>query len=226
MANALFEVDYGLQVGDQKWFSANGDIVSSGNLTVGNIIVSGSYSVTNTNVENTTLLEALNFSTGNAFISGGAIGMTTGGVASPMANIYATTAYFTNFSTANGHITGTDSSVGVLHDETVSAVAKVYATTAYFNNLSSGNIYQAGVQSIQSANTFITGGAIGVSAAGAVSAVANVYASGKSYFAHMSSGNVTMTGDITQSATGTFTYTANTLPPKQYVDVMSVVFGS
>lgn len=224
MANALFDVDYGLRVGNQVWFSGNGDIVSTGNITVGNIVVSGAYSVTNTNVENTTLLEAVNFSTGNAFITGGSIGVGTNGTTSPVANVYATTAYFTNFSTANGHITGSGTSVGVYHDETVSAVAKVYATTAYLNNLSAGNIYQASTQSIQTSNVAILGGNIGMGYNKNVSAVGNVYAT-IGLFTNMSSGNITMTGDITQSTTGTFTYAANTLPPKQYVDVMTVVFG-
>jgi len=98
---------------------------------------------------------------------------------------------------------------------------------------------------LSSPNVFITGGSIGVGTNGTVSEMANVYAQlgrfGSLSIANVwitggrattlvatnfSSGNVLMTGDITQSATGTFSYNANTLQPKQYTDVMSVVFGN
>jgi glutaredoxin len=138
--------------------------------------------------------------------------------------------YANNLSSPNVFITG--GSLGVNTDGTVSEMANVYAQLGRFSSLSSPNV-------------FITGGSVGVNPDGTVSEMANVYAQLGRFSSlsianvmitsgnvttlvatNFSSGNVLMTGDITQSATGTFSYNANTLPPKQYTDVMSVVFGS
>jgi hypothetical protein len=123
----------------------------------------------------------------------------------------------------NISVTGATSITNLQYENTV---------VQYANNLSSPNV-------------FITGGSLGVNTDGTVSEMANVYAQLGRFSSlsianvmitsgnvitlvanNFSSGNVLMTGDITQSATGTFSYNANTLPPKQYTDVMSVVFGS
>jgi hypothetical protein len=256
MANALFDVDTGLRVGGNYWFASNGNITTTGTIIAGNIQVTGATSVTNINIENTTYQQATNFSTANAWISGGAIGVDVTGTVSPVANVYATLAYIDNFSSPNiqitsgsvttlvatnfssgnarvtgGSITGGTGAFTTLVADNFSS-ANVYqsaAGTLVATNFSSGNIYQSAAGTLvatnfSSGNAAITGTQtyIGGNNSGKV---ANVYAT-LGYFGQMSSGNITMTGDITQSATGTFTYAANTLPPKQYVDVMSVVFGS
>ena len=39
-------------------------------------------------------------------------------------------------------------------------------------------------------------------------------------------GDITTTGNVVMSSAQTVSYNANSLPPKQYVDVIAVVFGS
>lgn len=400
MANALFEIESGLRIGDNYWFTSNGNIITTGTIVAGNIQVTGSSSVTNVEYENVDYLETNNFSTGNAAITGGQtyIG---GSNANRIANIYATLAdissnvligqnlfigpsasskalstptivaidngsayaqmaminsagtgssdYAAYSSTGNdaggwvdmgiagetfndgsytitkpndsylfarplsntygGNLVLATSEAGSYNDM-VFAVGAFHANaevarfhgnisttgylnlgytkqatsatsaalvvaggvgvtnglyvngTSYLQQFSAGNIYQAGgSQSIQTANLVMSGGSIGTTAAGVVSAIANIFATNATFtslqasnvaitggnigmgynrnvsllgnvyastamFTNLGSGNILMSGDITQSTTGTFSYSANTLPPKQYVDVMAVVFGN
>ena len=106
MANALFEVESGVRVGDNYWFSSNGNIVTAGTIVAGNIQVTGATSITNINIENTTYQYATNFSSPNVWVTGGSIGVQTNGTVSPIANIYATLGNFTNFSSGNIVATG------------------------------------------------------------------------------------------------------------------------
>ena len=197
MANKLFDVETGLKIGDSYWFSGNGNIIASGTIVAGNIQVTGATSVTTIQYENTAYQYASNLSSPNVFITGGSLGVGTDGAVSPMANLYAELGRFSSLSIANVLITGAS------------------ATTLVATNFSTGNATITG-----STTT------IGIAAGGSASPIANLYASGVGNFGSITTANVLMTGDITQSATGTFSYDARTLAPKQYIDVMSVVFGT
>jgi len=215
MANKLFDVETGLKIGDSYWFSGNGNIIASGTIVAGNIQVTGATAVTNIQYENTVYQYATNLSSPNVFITGGSLGVGTDGTVSEMANLYAQLGRFSSLSIANALITGAS------------------ATTLVATNFSSGNIYQSAADTFVTTN-FSTGNAtitgstttIGIAAGGSASPIANLYASGVGNFGSITTANVLMTGDITQSATGTFSYDARTLAPKQYIDVMSVVFGT
>lgn len=215
MANKLFDVETGLKIGDSYWFSGNGNIIASGTIIAGNIQVTGATAVTNIQYENTVYQYATNLSSPNVFITGGSLGVGTDGTVSEMANLYAQLGRFSSLSIANALITGAS------------------ATTLVATNFSSGNIYQSAADTFVATN-FSTGNAtitgstttIGIAAGGSASPIANLYASGVGNFGSITTANVLMTGDITQSATGTFSYDARTLAPKQYIDVMSVVFGT
>lgn len=215
MANKLFDVETGLKIGDSYWFSGNGNIIASGTIVAGNIQVTGATAVTNIQYENTVYQYATNLSSPNVFITGGSLGVGTDGTVSEMANLYAQLGRFSSLSIANALITGAS------------------ATTLVATNFSSGNIYQSAADTFVTTN-FSTGNAtitgstttIGIAAGGSASPIANLYASGVGNFGSVTTANVLMTGDITQSATGTFSYDARTLAPKQYIDVMSVVFGT
>ena len=224
MANKLFDVETGLKIGDSYWFSGNGNIIASGTIVAGNIQVTGATAVTNIQYENTVYQYATNLSSPNVFITGGSLGVGTDGTVSEMANLYAQLGRFGSLSIANALITGAS------------------ATTLVATNFSSGNATITGgsvtgitgAASTLQADNFSTGNAtitgstttIGIAAGGSASPIANLYASGVGNFGSITTANVLMTGDITQSATGTFSYDARTLAPKQYIDVMSVVFGT
>lgn len=242
MANKLFDVETGLKIGDSYWFSGNGNIIASGTIVAGNIQVTGATAVTNIQYENTVYQYATNLSSPNVFITGGSLGVGTDGTVSEMANLYAQLGRFGSLSIANALITGASATTLVATNFSSGNIYQSAADTFVATNFSSGNARVTGgsvtgitgaASTLQTSN-FSTGNAtitgstttIGIAAGGSASPIANLYASGVGNFGSITTANVLMTGDITQSATGTFSYDARTLAPKQYIDVMSVVFGT
>ncbi len=59
MANALFDVDSGLRIGDNYWFSSNGNIVSTGT------VIAQNFKVTEGGTQDFSQIE-----TANIFVSG------------------------------------------------------------------------------------------------------------------------------------------------------------
>ena len=141
MADKLFEVDGGVRVGLGYWFSSNGNISIPGTISAGARAVTGETSVTNISYENTVTQQATNFSTANAWIAGGAIGVGVSGAVSPVANVYTTLRYASSFSSPNVWLTS-----GSLTGFTGAA------TTLVATNFSSGNIYQSAADTFVATN--------------------------------------------------------------------------
>jgi hypothetical protein len=239
MANALFDIDTGLRVGNNYWFSSNGNISTTGTIIAGNIQVTGATSVTNINIENTTYQQATNFSTANAWISGGAIGVNVTGAVAKISNLYVILGYADSFSTPNLVVT-TSATVdgGAYGNVTTTQFGSLFAYAYGPNNYSIIQAWSQGTQGM-GINAFGTqlysSGGIAFRTGATVrdkdfptggTTDTSIAANGVLLTQGIRSANILMTGDITQSSTGTFTYAANTLPPKQYVDIMSIVFGS
>jgi len=111
--------------------------------------------------------------TANIVASGGSIGTDATGAVSRVANVYSVLSNSTNFSTANALITG----------GSITGITGAASTWSVTTGLSAANVQLTGTVSswmrgvaIETANIVASGGSIGTDAAGAVSRVANVYA--------------------------------------------------
>jgi hypothetical protein len=146
-----------------------------------------------------------------------------------------TEARIARFSTANALITG-----GSVTGITGSATFWLVST-----GLSAANVQLTGTASswmrgvpIETANLVASGGSIGTTAAGAVSRVANVYAT-LGNFTNFSTANALITGGTINLGAGNITagnifitttsiqnYEYNAVTTKSYVDTMLVIFGT
>ena len=200
-------------------------------------------------------LSATNFSTGNALITGGSLTGITGAAS--------TWTVTTGLSAANVQLTGTASSwmrgvpietanlvasggsIGTTAAGALSRVANVYSSLGNFTNFSAANAQITGTASswmrgvpIETANLVASGGSIGTDASGAVSRLANVYAT-LGDFSGLNSANVNLTGGNINLAAGNITagnifitstsiqnYEYNAVTTKSYVDTLMITFGS
>ena len=222
----------GLAYQDPAW-AAVGNITVNYNLTVvGNISLLGNIT------GSASTLVATNFSSGNTFISGGAIGVTTSGAVSRVANVYSTLENVTNFSTGNAVITG-GSITGVTGAFTYLTVTNfssgnIYTTTGNLTsaNVSTGNITASGNVTV-TGNLIVTGNIVTLNYETITNTeIANIIiASGNITSANLSTGNITANGNLV-FANGNIilnpvglTLSANSVQPKSYTDLMSIVFG-
>lgn len=161
---------------------------------------SGTASITSGSITGSTgaftTLTATNFSAANAVsITGASIG----------------TGVVTNFTSANAHITGSDTNVGANHDNSISRVNLVYSTTENATNFSTGNALITGGSITGGTGAFTTLTATNFSTANAVSITGASIGTG--VVTNFSSGNIVVTGGsingttvgATTAATGRFT---------------------
>jgi hypothetical protein len=160
-----------------------------------------------------------------------------------VANVYATLGNFTNFSTANALITG-GSVTGITGAASFLVATNFSTANALITGGSVTGITGAAsflvATNFSSANAEITGSAshIGTDTAGAVSRVANVYAT-LGNFTNFSTANALITGGTINLAAGNITagnifitttsiqnYEYNAVTTKSYVDTMLVIFGT
>jgi hypothetical protein len=109
------------------------------NFSSPNVVITGG-SISGASISGITLTELANTQLSNSWITSGAIGMQPDGTTSPVANVYATTAQFTNFSTANAVITG-------------GSATDLTATTLVADNFSTANAKITGGNIVLSAGT-------------------------------------------------------------------------
>ncbi len=166
---------------------------------------SGTASITSGSVTGTTgaftTLTATNFSAANAVsITGASIG----------------TAVVTNFTSANAHITGTDTNIGANHDNSISRIGLVYSTTENATNFSTGNALITGGSITGGTGAFTTLTATNFSTANAVSITGASI--GTAVVTNFSSGNIVVTGGsingttvgATTASSGRFTTVTST----------------
>ena len=188
-------------------------------VNVGNLIVA--------TVDVTSEARIARFSTANATITGGSIT----GVTIPLIG----TLSATNFSTGNALITG----------GSLTGITGAASTWTVTTGLSAANVQLTGTASswmrgvpIETANLVASGGSIGTDASGAVSRLANVYAT-LGDFSGLNSANVNLTGGNINLAAGNITagnifitstsiqnYEYNAVTTKSYVDTLMITFGS
>lgn len=206
-----------------------------GDLTVeGNLIVNG----TQTTVNSTVLtVDDLNITVASGAASAAAAdgaGLTVDGAAATILYTNATdswnfnkqiisgdllstvgnivTLVATNFSSANAHITGSDSAVGIAHSGVVSAVGNVFSTYGTFTNFGTGNAQITG-----GSITGVTGAATTLVATNFTSSNAHITGSdtnvGANHDNSLSRINAIYStyGDITNFATGNAQITGGTL---------------
>ncbi len=187
---------------------ANAGIASSSTST-GTMVVTGGVGVSGS-------VNAGNFTTSNAQITGGSITGSTGSF---------TTLTATNFTSGNADITGTASQIGVTTAGAVDRIGSIYSTTENPTNFSTANALITGgsitgtnggfttltATNFTSANAHITGSdtGIGISHDNTVSRIGSIYSTTENP-TNFSTANALITGGSITGGTGAFTTLTST----------------